>query len=265
MALTVLQVLPALNEGGVERGTLEIARGLVARGHRSIVLSADGRLVRQLREEGSEHIAGSIGSKTPLVLLWVHRLRRLLHQLDVDIVHARSRLPAWICYWALRGIDQTRRPHFVTTVHGLYSVNRYSAVMMKGDVVIAVSDTIRSYITNNYPGVDGNKVQLIYRGIDREQFPHRYRPTSEWLQRWYRCYPELKNRFVVTLPGRLSRQKGHEEFLAVIANAVNEGLEVAGVVVGEISRKNDYAKALKEHGRATQTTHHLLRTSQRHT
>ena len=244
MALTVLQVVPSLNEGGVERGTLEIGKALVTAGHRSIVLSGKGRLVEQLINDGSEHIQGDIGKKSLTVVLWIKRLRKLIVELQVDILHARSRLPAWICYFALRGLPRSQRPRFVTTVHGLYSISKYSAVMTKADAVISVSNTVKRYIYENYPRVEKRVVHLIFRCVDTNQFPYNYRPDDSWLSNWYNRYPTLKDRFVVTLPGRLSRQKGHEEFIRIIAKAVRDNLPISGLVVGDINTKNDYIDSL---------------------
>ena len=127
--LTILQILPALHSGGVERGTLEIARALVAAGHRSIVVSNGGRLVEQLVREGSEHITMPVHRKSLTSLFQVRPFRRLLQELKPDIVHARSRVPAWIAWLALRRMSPASRPRFVTTVHGLNSVSAYSAIM----------------------------------------------------------------------------------------------------------------------------------------
>jgi len=142
----VCQLLPALNGGGVEQGTLEVAAALVREGHRSLVISADGRLLPELLASGSEHITWPIGCKSPLTLRFIPRLRRLLATEGVDVLHARSRLPAWIAWLAWRRMDLATRPHFITTVHGLYSVNAYSAVMTKGERVIAVSGHARDYV-----------------------------------------------------------------------------------------------------------------------
>src|SRR5690242_2595123 len=121
--LTVIQTLPALNTGGVERGTLEVAAELVKRGHRSIVVSAGGELLEELVHNGSEHIALSVGNKSLLTLRHIPLLRRILGESGATIVHARSRLPAWISYLAWKGMDPASRPRFVTSVHGPYSVN----------------------------------------------------------------------------------------------------------------------------------------------
>ncbi|MGD4883875.1 glycosyltransferase, partial [Xanthomonas citri pv. citri] len=139
--LTVVQLLPALQSGGVERSTLEIAAALVRAGHRAVVVSAGGRLVQPLLDAGGEHLTLEIGRKSLLTLRHVAGLRRLFAELGADIVHARSRLPAWLGWYALRGMPEAARPRLVTTVHGLNSPSRYSAVMTYGERVICVSKT----------------------------------------------------------------------------------------------------------------------------
>ncbi len=245
--LTVLQLLPSLEGGGVERGTLEVARELVRHGHRSMVMSGGGQLVSRLTGQGSEHFEWPIGKKSPFTLRLVRPLRRFLAEHKVDIVHARSRLPAWIAHFALRGMPERERPRFVTTVHGLYSVSRYSAIMTRGDRVIAVSDTARRYILDNYPQVDPERVQVIYRGVDPELFPHGYRPADSWFQRWFEQYPFLLERFVLTLPGRLTRLKGHEDFIDLIERLAKTDLPIHGLIVGgEDPRRLRYAQRLRD-------------------
>jgi hypothetical protein len=149
-SLTVLQVLPALDSGGVERGTLEVGAYLSANGHRSIVISAGGRMVNLLEKQGSEHHAWPIGKKSLLTLKLVHQLRKFLEKENVDILHVRSRFPAWIAYLAWKKMNPKTRPAFLTTVHGPYSVSPYSEVMTKGERVIVISDMIREYVTSQY-------------------------------------------------------------------------------------------------------------------
>ncbi len=246
--LTVLQILPALESGGVERGTLEVAAALVAAGHRSLVVSAGGRLVEALIAAGSEHITLPVGRKSLATLLQVRPLRRLLREQGVDILHARSRLPAWVAWLAWRGLPAAGRPRFITTVHGLYSVNRYSAIMTRGERVIAVSDTVRNYILDNYPAVDPLRIVTIYRGVDRAEFPYGYRPDAGWLDAWYGQYPLLKGRRVLTLPGRLTRLKGHEDFIGLIAALVAQGHDVHGLIVGHLDpARSSYIEELKKY------------------
>jgi glycosyltransferase involved in cell wall biosynthesis len=230
--LTVVQLLPALEAGGVERGTLEIAHGLVKAGHRSIVVSAGGLQVSRLTGQGSEHVQWPIGRKALWTLRWVRRLRALLRDNRADIVHARSRLPAWLAYLAWKGMPADSRPHFITTVHGLYSVNRYSRIMSRGEAVIAVSQATRDYVLNNYPDTDPARVHLIERGIDPAVFRFAYRPGDSWLSRWYQEMPFLLERQVLTLPGRMTRRKGHEDFLRLLARLKDSELPWYGLIVG---------------------------------
>ncbi len=149
--LTVLQLVPSLVSGGVERGTLEVAAELVRRGHRSLVVSGGGRLVGPLVNAGSEHISCPIGLKSPWTLRHVGTLRKLMVARQVDVVHARSRVPAWIGWLAWKSLPSGHRLRFVTTVHGLHSVNRFSEIMTRGEAVIAVSNSVREYLVSGFP------------------------------------------------------------------------------------------------------------------
>jgi glycosyltransferase involved in cell wall biosynthesis len=231
-ALTVVQLLPALEGGGVERGTLEVAAALVQNGHRSLVISAGGAQVARLEAEGSRHIDWPLGRKSPLTLRWAARLRRLLAEERVDILHARSRMPAWVAWRAWRAMPPGRRPRFVTTAHGLYSKRAYSVVMTRGERVIAVSNHVREDLVRRFPALDPQRIALIPRGIDTTAWYPGYRPAAEWLDAWYRRFPATRGRFVVTLPGRLTRRKGVPDFLDIIARLLANGVPVHGLLVG---------------------------------
>lgn len=246
MGLTVMQLLPALEVGGVERGTLEIAAALVERGHRALVVSSGGRLVEELRALGARHFGYPIGRKNLTTLRYIRRLRRLIAEENVDIVHARSRLPAWIGYRAVRGLPRERRPNWITTVHGPYSVNAYSRIMTSGERVIAISDFIRDYITGNYPGVDAERIRVIPRGIDRRRYPAGYVPPSDWCVRWREQFPHLDGQRLLVLPGRVTRWKGQEDFVAMIGQLVARGEAVHGLIAGGISDpRSDFERELK--------------------
>ncbi|MBI5613072.1 MAG: glycosyltransferase family 4 protein [Gammaproteobacteria bacterium] len=244
--MTVVQMLPALEGGGVEKGTLEIGKYLVEHGHRSIVISAGGRMVGQLAREGSEHIAWPVGAKRLGTLGYIKRVRELLRRERPDILHLRSRLPAWIGYLAWRGLDPATRPRLVTTVHGPYTPGRYSSVMVRGERVIAISEMIRAYILKNYPRVAATSIRVIPRGVDPGDYPHGYRPSPAWLAAWRAQYPQLDGKYVVTLPARLTRWKGQEDFIALIAALKQRGLPVHGLLVGDAHpRKQTYAAELR--------------------
>jgi len=246
-ALTVIQVLPALNSGGVERGTTEIANALVNAGHRSIVISAGGRLVEQLENEGTKHITLSIGEKRLSTLKYIWQLRKIFRQVQPDIIHLRSRLPAWIAYLAWRKLPVTNRPHIVTTVHGPYSVNKYSAIMTIGERVIAVSNMIKDYIIENYQGINPDNIEVIHRGIDPQRYCSQYRPSDTWLNEWQKDYPQLTNKFVLTLPARITAWKGQDDFISCIQLLKSKGIKVHGLIVGETHpRKQKFLADLKQ-------------------
>ena len=262
--LTVVQVLPALESGGVERGTLEVGKYLVEQGHRSIVISAGGRMVDQLEREGSEHVTWAIGEKSLWTLRLIPKLRRFLRENKVDILHARSRMPAWVGWLAWKGMATNIRPRLVATVHGPYSVNRYSAVMLKGERIIAVSEMIRDYILKNYPWVDPGRIRVIHRGVSPEIFPHGYRPTHEWLALWHRQFPQTVGKQVITLPARITRWKGQEDFLEIIARLKTSTPDVHGLIVGEPHpRRRQFLEELKQKTSALGLENHITFTGHR--
>lgn len=224
--LTVVQLLPALHSGGVERSTLEIADALVRAGHRAIVVSAGGRLVPQLEAGGAEHVALDIGRKSLSTFRHIRPLRALFAQTGADIVHARSRLPAWIGRLALRGVPAQARPHFMTTVHGLNSPSRYSAIMTRGERVICVSDTVRAYVLRHYPATDPATLRTIPRGIDPTAFPPAPRPDPAARVRIAALHPALAGDGpLLLLPGRGTRLKGHADALALLGALRADGLD----------------------------------------
>lgn len=236
--LTVLQLLPALESGGVERSTLEIAQALVAAGHRSVVVSAGGRLVPQLEEQGSEHIWLDLGRKRPWVLRHVYTLRRLLAWLKPDIVHARSRLPAWIAHLALRK-RQLPATHFVTTAHGLNSPSRYSRIMTRAARVICVSGCVRDHLLKHYPHTALSALRVIPRGIDTQEFPRGFAVSPNWREAQAGRHPALGEGRLLLMPGRGTRLKGHAAAIGLLAELVAQGVDARLWLLGalEVGRK----------------------------
>jgi len=229
--LTVIQLLPALNAGGVERATLEIGHALVLAGHRSIVVSAGGRLTTRLLAERSEHITLDIGRKSLATLRHVWTLRRLFSTLRPDIVHARSRLPAWLVRLALSGKRATR-PHFLTTVHGLNSPGFYSSIMTRGERVICVSNTVRDYVLRHYPRVDPARLTVIPRGVDPADFPFGFQPGDAWRDAFFGEFPQLRGGLLLTLPARGTRLKGHDDAIELLAGLRARGLDCRLLLLG---------------------------------
>lgn len=242
--MKVLQVLPNLNSGGVERGTVEFARELVLQGHGSIVMSNGGRLVAQLEAEGSEHIRLPVHRKSLWSLRLVWPVRRLLAELKPDVIHVRSRAPAWIIWLAWRGLPVDSRPRLVSTFHGLYSINAYSAVMAKAEHVIAISHCVERYILDNYR-VAPERLTVVHRGVDTQAF-HAGKPDPTWLSGLYATHPSLRDKQVILMPGRLSRWKGQEAFLEAMALLIAQNPRCHGVIVGDAEpKKAHYRRELE--------------------
>ncbi|MFC0409445.1 glycosyltransferase family 4 protein [Roseomonas elaeocarpi] len=227
----VLQVLPALRSGGVERGTVEIARALVAGGFRAFVASAGGALAEEVEAAGAQHVTLPLHRKSPLAL-WRNAaaLSGLIREEGIGIVHARSRFPAWSALIAARRSGA----HFVTTYHGVYSEDFpgkrfYNSVMARGERVIAISEHVAGVIRGRY-GVGPDRLRLIPRGVEVDSFdPARVSPArAEALRRRWGIPAE---RPVVMLPGRLTRWKGQGVLLRALARP--EAAGAFGVLVGE--------------------------------
>ena len=229
-SLRVLQVLPALNAGGVERGTLDFARALVQLGHESLVVSNGGTMVPELEASGSTHISRPVHRKSLLSFGQVRPMRKLLRELKPDIVHVRSRMPAWITWLAWRKLPPSDRPGLVSTFHGLYSVTPYSAIMAKAERLISISDCVHQYMLTNYT-IDPAIVTRIYRGLDPAQFQPTQHDNAEQAQ-LLREFPQFNGRQLILMPGRLSRWKGQLDFIRLMAKLAQLEPQCHGVILG---------------------------------
>ncbi|MCU0889720.1 MAG: glycosyltransferase family 4 protein [Rubritepida sp.] len=232
MGLTLLQVLPALEAGGVERGTLEIAEAQVAAGHRALVASAGGRLVPELEALGARHVTLPLATKSPLGI-WRNAgaLEALIRDEGVALVHARSRAPAWSALWAARRAGVP----FVTTYHAVYSEGfpgkrAYNAVMAKGDRVIAISRHVAAAVRARH-GVGEDRLRIIPRGADARRFdPAAVAPARVAALRAAWGVPA--NAPLILLPGRLTRWKGQGVLVAALAALPGAHAVLAGDAQG---------------------------------
>ena len=205
----VLQVLPALVAGGVERGTVDVAVALAAAGWRSLVASAGGPMTRELDRAGVTHFTLPLASKNPFVVRAnVARLAALIRKHDVDIVHARSRAPAW----SARAAARRTGVHFLTTFHNAYGgrswlKRRYNAVMAGGELVIANSNFVAEHAATTY-GIARERLRVIHRGVDVARFDPE-KVSAERMARLAQAWRLPDGVPVVMLAGRLSRWKGH--------------------------------------------------------
>ena len=237
---TILQVVPSLNLGGVERGTIEIAKRIVETGNRSIVISSGGKLVSQLEKSGTEHIKLNVASKNPIVM-WcnAHKIAEIIKQHDVDIVHVRSRAPAWSCYKAAKmtGIK------LLTTFHGIYNFSNsikkyYNSIMTKGHKVVAVSNFVKQHILENYE-IDSNKIRVIHRGVNHTEFDQN--KISDMTRVQYKeKYNAPANTPILLLPSRLTRWKGHLTLIDAL-NEIKE-LDFYCIMAGDLAAHPRYVQ-----------------------
>jgi glycosyltransferase involved in cell wall biosynthesis len=226
--------LPSLISGGAERGTVELAGALVESGWTAYVASSGGPLERDIARAGATHLTLPLASKNPLVMRRnATKLARLIRQLAIDIVHARSRAPAWSAWAAAHA---TGRP-FVTTFHNAYGAGtalklRYNSVMARGDRVIAISDFVADHAVGVY-GIGRDRLRKIPRGVDLASFdPSRVGAQRIVdLARQWRLPDGLP---VVMLPGRLTRWKGGLDFIAAVAKLGRR--DICCVLVGAEQR-----------------------------
>lgn len=241
----ILQVLPRLETGGVERGTLEIASALKEAGWTPVVVSGGGRMVADLSRTGVEHVTMPVYSKNPFVIRKNARaLAALIREKNVDVIHARSRAPAWS---AKRAAEMTGIP-FLTTFHGAYNTGpfnikrRYNKVMADGTLVIAVSKFIKDHIIKNY-GIPEDKIRLIHRGVDIDRFDAQ-KVTPDRMIALAKKWRIPEDVPVVMLPGRLTRWKGQTVMLDALARMKNKNLRC--LFVGSDQGRAHYRRELEK-------------------
>ena len=235
----VVQLLPELAEGGVERVVVDLNRELVARGVKSTVISKGGRLVAQIEADGGHHVRLDVCSKNIVTFLFrAMRLRRVLAGLSPDVVHVHSRLPAWL----LRVANQRLRLPVVTTVHGLNRPSSYSRILTQGARVICVSQAVRWHLVRHYQLAE-SRMRVTYFGVNARTFDP-MRLDMEFIER-FRREQRLNGRFVVTSAGRLAPCKDYETFIRGVLAARERVPNIVGVIVGGGSlRHRAYAQRL---------------------
>ena len=244
--MKILQVLPNLEQGGVERGTVEIARALSAAGIPNAVASAGGRLVRALDECGTEHVHLPIDRKNPFTLRKCAKaIARYCQDEEVTLIHVRSRAPAWAVKWASKmcGVK------WIATFHGVYGTSPrifkipYNRIMLKGERTIAVSDYVRRHILENYSGVDPERIVRIYRGAETDVFSPDAVPREDAEAKKTKQYGFEADRPVITIPGRLTRLKGQEVFFKALSMMRNRRFGV--LVLGSDQGRVEYSDQLR--------------------
>lgn len=237
----ILQVLPALGSGGVERGTIEIAEAISAAGLRAVVASSGGRLVEELEAVGGVHAELPLDAKSPW-FLWRNalRLKDIIRREGVRIVHARSRAPAWSALWAAKMTGAA----FVTTYHGTYNEDLpgkrfYNSVMARGRPVIAISRFIAEHVHERHR-VPHDGIRLIPRGVDLRRFDPT-RVSSEQVARTRTEWRIPEGEAALLMPARLARWKGQ----AVLIEALQRVPRATVILAGDLANRERYQVELE--------------------
>lgn len=243
---TILQVLPRLKAGGVERGTIEVTDAITKAGWHALVASEGGPLIPNITHAGGEHVTMPLSSKSPFTIRRnAGRLTHLIKQKSISLVHARSRAPAWSAYLACRSLGLP----FVTTFHGIYGTEgfmkkRYNSVMVKGDRIIAVSQFVYDHIMQEY-GIEPTRIRLIHRGVDLKSFnsekviPDRLIAlTKSWR------LPEDSAPPIIFCPGRITRIKGQNILIDALAKLPHRNFLC--IIAGNDEGHEDYRSELEQ-------------------
>jgi glycosyltransferase involved in cell wall biosynthesis len=238
----ILQILPRIESGGVERGTLEIAKAITESGFKSIVVSSGGIYETLLTKTGTLHIKLPVHTKNPVsIYLNSKRLKKIIEEYNVDIVHARSRAPAWSAYLACKN----SKAKFITTFHGVYSITsslkrKYNSVMTKGEKIIAVSEFIKDHIQTNYQ-IASKKIKTIHRGVDLEYFsPEKIQTTK--LQHYFQNWHIPEDKHIILFPARFTDWKGHKTLIEALSLIKEKNFYC--LMVGSDQGHENYVKSL---------------------
>ena len=219
--MNILQILPELNVGGVETGTVDLAKYLAAQGHKSVVISNGGDLVAQLVSDGSKHYILPVHKKNLFTMYCcIGKLVDIIQKEKIDIVHARSRVPAWIAFFACRQTEA----HFLTTCHGYYSTHLFSRVMGWGKMIIAISEVIGRHMVRDF-AVPAENIRVVPRSVSIEKFDLPRVPRTD------------KKAFTVVMIGRITPLKGHPYFLKAMARVIHQYPLLKVQIIGDAPPK----------------------------
>ncbi len=242
-----MQVIPNLGAGGAEQTAVDMTEALTKAGHRAIVVSHGGPRVAEIEKYGGIHITLPVHSKNPLVI-WLNSLRiqRLIHKYKVDIVHARSRAPAWSCYLATLKSKSISPAHFITTCHAPFNIGnewkrRYNSSIIRAERVIANSQFVADYLRSQYE-VDESKIRIIPRGIPIERFD----PTRVIAERMHQMAQNWRipdGGRIILLPGRLTKWKGQSVLIEAMSLIKDQNIYC--VLVGDDQGRSEYRRELE--------------------
>jgi len=216
--MNVLQIIPELKSGGVETGTVDLAKELIRQGHKAVVISNGGKLTGDLKACGAVHYTLPVHEKSLVtVIKMISKVTEIMEKEDIDIVHARSRVPAFPAFFAAYRM----RIPFITTCHGYYSTHILSRIMSWGRYVIVSSNVVARHMINDF-GVPRWRIRLIPRGVDLEKFKYRAPDIND-----------KKKELVIGMIGRITPIKGHVYFIRAISKVVRLIPHIKVIIIGD--------------------------------
>jgi glycosyltransferase involved in cell wall biosynthesis len=246
----ILQIIPSLESGGVERGTIDIAKALKNQNFFPIVISSGGVLTYDLKEAKIHHFELNVKSKNPLtIFLNIKKIAEIINEHKVDLVHVRSRAPMWSAYYACR----ETKTKLISTIHGTYSLGflfwknfslkkLYNSIMFKANSIIVVSNYIKNYLLRNYQGNFADLIEVIQRGVDLQYF-NRDKVSKnriiDLIKKWN--LPEDKK--MILMPARFTSWKGHEFLIEALSKVKNDFF---CVMVGSDHGHKKYRKKIEQ-------------------
>ncbi|MBI1977005.1 MAG: lipopolysaccharide heptosyltransferase II [Candidatus Omnitrophica bacterium] len=232
--MNILQIVPEMNVGGVERGTYDLAITLVKKGHKSVVVSNGGELAEKLWGSGVIHYKLPVHEKNLITMSRMAKeVTKIIREEKIDLVHARSRVPAWIGFWASRKAGVP----LITTCHGYYSTGFFSHVMGWGKFVIAISHAMARHMVENF-NVPHARIRLIPRGVDLTEFCYRGETAAQ--------PGKEEKEMIIGIVGRLTPLKGHADFLRAIPRVSQQYRNLRVWVIGDAPKeKQSYLTELQ--------------------
>jgi glycosyltransferase involved in cell wall biosynthesis len=256
---TIIQILPALNSGGVERGVIDVAKATGKAGFKSIILSNGGSMVSQLFNSEVKHICLPLASKNPFTIYFnIGRITKIIEENQADLIHIRSRAPGWSAYFAWKRVQKNgNKCQMISSFHGSYSLGlfrknisqlklRYNAVMLKPKFIIVVSNFIKNYVDKNYlhlEKLENKEIRVVHRGVDINYFSDDNVSKSrvtDLISKWN--LPEDKK--IILLPARITAWKGHEFLISALAKVKNPNFFCA--MVGGVFGHEQFATKIEQ-------------------
>src|SRR3989338_4743638 len=229
--MNILQVLPELKSGGVETGVADLTKELVKKGHKSVVISAGGVLVDEIKKAGGIHYQLPVHKKNPVTIIkMIGKISDIIKKEKIGVVHARSRAPAFSSFFA----SYAQKIPFITTCHGYYSKHMLSRVMAWGKLIIVASQVIAKHMVDDF-GAPRQRIRLIPRGVDLDKF--KFKPLRT---------KKENEEFVIGMIGRITPLKGHKYFIQAMSKVARTMPKIKILIVGEAPPgKEKYEQEIK--------------------